>query len=109
MDDLLFGIKDQIYQTIVLFCAFFKKVEWAPTLGFIALLYLVGFRRWEFKKTLSFLAVSLLALIAYVRLEAFFASPALSAEGSQMAIAILRITSVVIMACIFLFHAFLKD
>jgi hypothetical protein len=75
----------------------------------IALLYLIGFRRWESKKTLSFLSVSFLALIAYVRLEAFFVSPALSPEGSQMALAILRITSVVIMVSVFLFHAFLKD
>jgi hypothetical protein len=108
MTDLLLTIKGEVFQTIILCDAFLKKINWGPVLGMTALLYLIGFRRWESKKTLSFLVVSFLALIAYVRLDAFFISSALSPEGSLMALAILKVAAVIIMALVFLFHAFLK-
>lgn len=108
MNDILFAAKEQIYETAILFISFFKKTGWVPVLGCVALAA-TAMRRWETKTIASFLVVIFLALVAYVRLEAFFLSPTFSADGSDLAVSVLRIISVIIVTFIFFFHAAVKN
>ncbi len=103
--EILGGIQDQAYKTIVLCVEFFKALNIWAALGTLACLYIIFMRAWEWRKIGSLFLTWLLLLIAYVRLEAFFATAGFSPEGIEMAQMLLRVISGIIAAIVFLYHA----
>ncbi len=103
--DLLGGIQEQLYRTIVLFIEFFKGFNVWVALGTLACLYVIFMRTWEFRKIGSLFLTWFFLLIAYVRLDAFFGVAPFSPEGIDMAQMVLRIMSGIIAAIVFVYHA----
>jgi hypothetical protein len=105
VDKFFFGIKDQIYQTIVLTIAFYQKIPVLPALVVLATVTFVFFRRWELRKVISLIVTLLVLSIIYARIENFFLHAAMSAEGADMAVSITRIITGIIAVLVFIYHA----
>jgi hypothetical protein len=98
-------IQDQIYKTIVLLGDFFKVINIWAVLGGLACLYVVFMRTWEFRKIGSLFITWAVLLLVYVRLEGLCVTSPFSPEGIEMAQMLLRITSGIVAALIFIYHA----
>ncbi|MGE5280610.1 MAG: hypothetical protein ACM3L6_07710 [Deltaproteobacteria bacterium] len=101
---MLEAIQEQTYRTAVLCVDFFKALNPWATLGAAVLLYVIFMRSWDFRKYVSLLIAWLLLLIAYVRLDAYFATAPFSPEGVEMAHMLNRVISGIVAAVIFLYH-----
>jgi hypothetical protein len=104
MADIIFQIKNQIYETVVLSIAFFKKLNYITVGAVVLALAVFFFRRWEFRRIISFFVSMLVLIIIYVRLEALFLA-SFSPDASSLGVIILRIVSAFIAGAIFLYHA----
>jgi len=71
----------------------------------LACLYVVFMRTWEFRKIGSLFLTWAVLLIVYVRLEGLCVTSPFSPEGIEMAQMLLRITSGIVAALIFIYHA----
>jgi len=103
--DILMGIQDQIYKTMVLCVEFVKGFNVWVVLGTLICLYVVFMRTWEWRKIGSLFVTWLVCLIIYVRLDAFFAAAPFSPEGIDMAQMVLRIIGGIIATVVFIYHA----
>jgi hypothetical protein len=103
MDDVIFQIKNQIYETITLCSAFFKKINWLTIIAVLVGLTFFFFRKWEFKRILSFFYSLFLLMIVYVRLEDLFMK-SFALDAADLGVNILRVVSTFIIAAIFLYH-----
>jgi|GEM_PF-2402415 len=104
-DDIVAGIQEQAYKTIILCTEFFKSVNGWVALGTLACLYIIFMRTWEWRRIGSLFVTWLLLLITYVRLDAFFTSGIFSPEGADMGQMVLGIVSGIMAAVIFVYHA----
>jgi len=108
MENIILEAKNQIYETLTLCQEYLKNLNWSTVLLVFALLFVFFLRKWELKKTFSFLFVILLLLILLVRVEAFLMS-AFGAEGSDITIGIGRTVFLIIAAIVLVYHAAIKE
>lgn len=104
MPNIGFEIKNQIYETVILCIAFFKKLNYISIGAIVLALAVFFFHRWEFKRIISLFVSMFVLVIAYVRLEALFLAT-FSPDASSLGVIVLRIVSVFIAGVIFLYHA----
>ena len=108
MDKIILEIKDQIYETIILCQEYLKNLNWSTVLLILALLFVFFLRKWELKKSFSFVLVILLLFILLVRIEAFLVF-SLDIEGSNITVGIGRTIFLIIAAVVLIYHAVIKD
>ncbi len=108
MTNIILEIKNQIYETLVLCQDYLKNLNWTTVLLVLALLFVFFLRRWELKKTFSFLLVILLLFILLVRMEAFLMFT-FGADGSDVAVGIGRTIFLIIAAAVLIYHAAIKE
>ena len=108
MEKIIFEIKSQIYDTIVLLKDYLKHIPLTSLIASIVLLYVIFLRKWTLNKILSFFFVIFLLLVLLVRLEAFLLAM-LDHEGSQIGIGIIHILFFIAASVTFLYHAAVKD
>ncbi|OIO36084.1 MAG: hypothetical protein AUJ74_03695 [Candidatus Omnitrophica bacterium CG1_02_44_16] len=108
MENIILEAKNQIYETLTLCQEYLKNLNWSTVLLVFALLFVFFLRKWELKKTFSFLLVILLLFILLVRVEAFLMS-AFGAEGSDITIGIGRTVFLIIAAIVLVYHAAIKE
>lgn len=108
MTNIILEIKDQIYETIVLCQDYLKNLNWTTVLMVLALLFVFFLRKWELKKTFSFILVILLLFILLVRIEAFLVFT-FGAEGSNITVGIGRTIFLIIAAVVLIYHAAIKE
>ncbi|MFH0877598.1 MAG: hypothetical protein V1863_05175 [Candidatus Omnitrophota bacterium] len=108
MDNFVFALKDQIYQTIVLMEKFLKTVHW-PQVGFIvATAFILVMRHWPLRKIFSFFLTCLIFLILLVRIEASIITR-FGQEGSTYGVLVGRFVYMALAAVIFIYHAAIKE
>ena len=108
VDKIILEIKDQIYETIILCQEYLKNLNWSTVLLILALLFVFFLRKWELKKSFSFVLVILLLFILLVRIEAFLVF-SLDIEGSNITVGIGRTIFLIIAAVVLIYHAVIKD
>lgn len=108
MEKIIFEIKNQIFETICLTQEYFKKLNLVPILLALVLFYIIFLRKWEFKKTISFLFIVFILFIVLVRTEDFLFST-FGAEGSFFSIDVARIVFLFISAIVFIYNATIKE
>lgn len=108
MGQILFEIKNQIYETISMSLAFLKHFN-APTLLLsIGLLYALFLRKWPLKKILSFMLIVLLLFILLVRTEALLPTVC-GAENMQMTSGLARTIFMILIGIIIIYNTAIKD
>ena len=103
MNDILFEIKNQIYETVILCQQFLKNVNLSTVLFSLGFLYIIFMRKWDFKKILSFFLVLLLLFVLLVRFEMFLTLTQ-DKETSSLPIAIGRTIFFIVVALVFIYH-----
>ena len=108
MDKIIFGIENQIYETLVLCKNFFKEINLTTFFLVLAFLFILFIRKWAFKKILSCFLTLFFLLIFYVRLAGFL-NTVLDAETKTFVMPILGTISIIIAAVVFIYHAAIKQ
>ena len=108
MDKIIFGIENQIYETLVLCKSFFKEINLTTFFLVLVFLFILFIRKWAFKKTLSCFLTLFFLLIFYVRLAAYL-NAVLDTETKTFVIPILGTISIIIAAVVFIYHAAIKQ
>lgn len=108
MEKILFEIKNQIFETGILISDYLKGVNPSTILLGFALFYAIFMRRWEIKKTISFLVCIFLLFVLLVRIESFLGTT-FGAEGSFFSIGVGRTVFLILAAAIFIYNALIKD
>jgi hypothetical protein len=108
MDNIFFEIKNQLYETAVLVVAFCKTINPYVAGAVFLALYLLVFRKWLFRKILSFCLTIFLLFILFVRINNILVTT-LAQDPSSFTVGIFHTVSLIIAGIILLYYAAVKQ
>lgn len=108
MEQFILQLKNYIYDNFLLCKNYLSSYDLKILGASIAAFYIVFMRKWEFKKTISFTLILFIFFIILVHVETSL-QQTFGAEGSNIGIGVSRIIFVIIMAIVYIYHAFVKN
>lgn len=108
MDNLIFAIKNQVYETAILLAEFCKKINPLYALVVFLVMYLIFFRKWTLRSVLSFCLTMFLLFLIYVRIDSVLATK-VSDETAYLGIGIFRVISGIVFITVVMYYSFIKE
>jgi Na+-transporting NADH:ubiquinone oxidoreductase subunit NqrB len=108
MDKIFFEIKNQLYETAQLVVEFCKTINPYVAGAVVLALYLLVFRRWMFRKILSFCLTIFLLFVLFVRIDNILLTN-FGQDPSSFSVGVFRTVSIIIAGIILLYYAAVKQ